>query len=668
MKRFHPLAWLLVASWLGSLWLVGCTQDTASKQAVQPTAKQTEKTAEPAPAPAAEKPAGKTRITKLDDLPKHTYPFTGPVVEVVKSEAQAVALATKVRGDIEADLAQYDIDDHSTLQRMYATLLNIELLEKNYDAALHHIERIRALESKPAKKLVTGLLTQALVAARREVGENAPFEQYQAAFRRHLSAKVVTLPWDVVQDEIQQGKGQMEIFNENLLLGVVQAQVQPAVDRTGELNAEQAAGVLGLHLMLTQRLPLKEQIIAVYQEQIDAHQEAKPDIWAARSVTLAPTERHEPILIAVWDSGTDPTIFEHQLWVNRNESFDGQDDDGNGYIDDVYGVAFDINAERTTGPLCPLGEATERIPQAMQHMKGFMDIQAAVDSVEAKALKQHLGTLKPEEVKAFLEDLTLAGNHAHGTHVAGIMLDGNPFARVLIARLSYDHRTVPIARTADWGRRDAAKCRDTAEYFKQHSVRVVNMSWGEAQKDAEDSLEKNGIGQDADGRRQLAREVFALQRQGLHDAIQGAPDILFICAAGNADNDVEFDEYIPSSFDLANLLVVGAVDQAGEPTSFTSFGRTVQVYASGFEVESYVPGGKKMKMSGTSMASPAVANLAAKLLALDPTLTPAQVIELIKKGADPKAQGARSYLLINPKRTVELLREKTGRPAGETGS
>jgi subtilisin family serine protease len=229
---------------------------------------------------------------------------------------------------------------------------------------------------------------------------------------------------------------------------------------------------------------------------------------------------------------------------------------------------------------------------------------------------------------------------------------------MMIARLSYDHRMVPVARTIDWGKRDGQKCRDTVQYFKDHGVRVVNMSWGEALEDAEDSLEKNGIGNSAEERREMARKVFDLQKKGLYEAIKKAPDILFVCAAGNADNDVEFDEYIASSFDLPNLLVVGAVDQAGGPTSFTSFGRTVGVYGNGFEVMSYIPGGQRMKMSGTSMASPNVANLAAKILAVNPDLTPPEVIQMIKTGADKKTDGAHTFLLMNPKRTVKLVRSE----------
>ena len=46
----------------------------------------------------------------------------------------------------------------------------------------------------------------------------------------------------------------------------------------------------------------------------------------------------------------------------------------------------------------------------------------------------------------------------------------------------------------------------------------------------------------------------------------------------NSDSYVEFDVSIPANFDLDNIIVVGAVDQAGDPTDFTSGGRNVRVY------------------------------------------------------------------------------------------
>lgn len=607
----------------------------------------------------AQEPTQKIKITKLDELPKHTYPFTGKVSELVKDKAGIAKLCASVRADIEADLDKYEIKDATTLQRRYGTLMTIDLLAGDYDAAIARLEQIRKLEDKEAKQLTTGLTSLALIDAKRETGDTGHTPAYRQAFQRNLTRRVQALPWETVQDVIEDSKGRMEIFSENLLLGLAQNQMDPVVEKNGELSDEMAARAITFHFILTERLALKQEIISVYGDMIAANKSIKPDIWAARRATLAAGDKLTPVLMAVWDSGADPEIFKDRLFVNRYEKPDGKDTDGNGYVDDIHGVAYDIHARRTTGWLCPLGDDAGRIGQIMQHTKGLMDLQAAVDSPEATALKQHLSSLDPADVGSFIEDLGLAGDYCHGTHVAGIMVEGNPFAKLLIARHSYDHHIIPVVRDIEWGKRDAAKCRDIVGYLKEHGVRVVNMSWGEALGDIEDSLEKNGIGDSAEQRRETARKVYALQKDGLYEAIKNAPDILFVCAAGNADNDVEFDDDIPSSFDLPNLLVVGAVDQAGDPTDFTSFGQTVGVCAAGFEVDSYVPGGGRMKFSGTSMASPDVANLAGKLLAMEPNLTPQQVISLIQKGAERRTDGAATYLLMNPKRTVELLASKT---------
>ena len=100
------------------------------------------------------------------------------------------------------------------------------------------------------------------------------------------------------------------------------------------------------------------------------------------------------------------------------------------------------------------------------------------------------------------------------------------------------------------------------------------------------------------------------------------------------------------------------MNQAGDETSFTSYGDTVVVDADGYQVESFVPGGARLELSGTSMASPNVVNLAAKLFALGPSLTPAEAIDLIKQGAATSADGRRH--LIDEKRSVGLL-EARGR-------
>jgi subtilisin family serine protease len=136
----------------------------------------------------------------------------------------------------------------------------------------------------------------------------------------------------------------------------------------------------------------------------------------------------------------------------------------------------------------------------------------------------------------------------------------------------------------------------------------------------------------------------------LQAAIASAPDILFIAAAGNSNGSTSFEESIPSGLQLPNLVAVGAVDKAGDETSFTSYGPTVLIHANGFEVESNIPGGARLKMSGTSMASPNAANLAAKILAVNPKLTPPEVIDIMRQTSDKTADGRR--FLINPAKAI----------------
>jgi subtilisin family serine protease len=138
--------------------------------------------------------------------------------------------------------------------------------------------------------------------------------------------------------------------------------------------------------------------------------------------------------------------------------------------------------------------------------------------------------------------------------------------------------------------------------------------------------------------------------------MNAAPDTLFVTAAGNSDSDAGFLEDVPPSLELPNLITVGATNQAGDATSFTSYGKTVIVYANGYHVESFIPGGKKVKFSGTSMAAPQVTNLAAKLFATDPSLTAERAKQLIVSGSTPSEDGKRK--LINEKRSLQLTKEK----------
>lgn len=596
----------------------------------------------------------KIPIKSADDLPRHEYQVEGKVSELLQAEKPFMELARQVRADVEADLEKYQIEDRSTLQQLYGVLLSVDLLEGRFDSALRNIERIRELETKEGQKLTTGLVTGSYVEARQQAGEDQA--KLRVLFAQRLEKKLRGLPWEQVGDIIEQTKGRMEILSTSLMIGMVQSSVDPILDKTdGKIDGDIARSAVSMGVTMRVQLPLKQEIIDVYGRVIDEHRVEKKDIWAARDVQLGHDEG-DSIVIGIWDSGVDPNVFKGRLYVNAGEKPDGQDNDGNGFIDDVHGVSFDLDARYSPELLQPLDTLNAKEEQIRRHMKGFMDLQAAIDSPEATAVKRELSGLQGDEVRKFMEDLGLYGLYAHGTHVAGIALEGNPLARILIARLTFDWRMMPMKPTMEWVEREAASFQQTVDYLKLHEARVVNMSWGHVQEEIEGPLQKHGVGATAEERAEIARQMFKVQREGLYKALKSAPEILFVVAAGNEDNDVEFDEFIPSSFDLPNVLVVGAVDQAGDPTDFTSFGRTVQVYANGFEVDSFMPGGERMKLSGTSMAAPNVTNLAAKVLALKPGLKPTEVIELIKAGAD-RVEGTRPMLLINPQRTVALARK-----------
>jgi subtilisin family serine protease len=304
-------------------------------------------------------------------------------------------------------------------------------------------------------------------------------------------------------------------------------------------------------------------------------------------------------------------------------------------------------------------EERRNYPNEVAFLEGYSDLQESIDSPAATSVRKQLIALSSAEVPAYFQNLSFAADYSHGTHVTGIALRGNPAARLVVGRITFDYKLIPTAPTEELARRAAADDQLYVDYFRAHHVRVVNMSWGGTPANDEAALEKNNIGKDATERKAIAAKLFAIERKGLYDAIKSAPGILFVCAAGNSDGDSGFTESIPASFDLPNLLVVGAVDQAGDETSFTSYGKTVLVDADGYHVESRIPGGARVRLSGTSMASPNVANLAGKLIALDPALTPEQTIDLIRRGATATPDGRRHN--IDPKRSVALLRQRLAR-------
>jgi len=582
------------------------------------------------------------KITRAADLPQFQYTIKGRVEDIVKSEEAFRPFAAEVRRNVESVLRDYQIDDAGTKRGLLSVLASLDILEGNDDAARKRLAEIKSLEEKPAAKAMSGIITGAILDAHADVHDrNSP--AYRQAVYTSLKRKLEALPFDIVQNDLKSTKAGVEIASEALVVGQIRASFDPVVAKNGGLSSDMANALPNMRVLLVERLPLKDTLNEALGAYISAHAKEKPDIWTPRDVTLE-AGKYQPINVAVWDSGVDLNIFKDRVV---------RDGTGQPAV-----LAYDIDTRKTTGNLFPLNpEQARRFPEVKKELKGLSDLQANIESPESTELRQTMAKFKPEQVKPFIEELSLYGAYAHGTHVAGILTAGNPYARVATARITFDWKMLPDpCPSRAQAERDAAAPQDYVDFFKRNNVRVVNMSWGGTVSDVEGAMEKCSIGKTPDERKKTAREWFDLQKNGLEKAFLSAPDILFVAAAGNSNADSTFNEAIPASIKVPNLLTVGAVDKAGDEAAFTSYGQTVLVHANGYEVESYIPGGDRLKMSGTSMASPNVANLAAKILVVNPRLKPAQVIDLIRRTAEKTPDGRRN--LIDPKKAIAAAQDK----------
>lgn len=120
----------------------------------------------------------------------------------------------------------------------------------------------------------------------------------------------------------------------------------------------------------------------------------------------------------------------------------------------------------------------------------------------------------------------------------------------------------------------------------------------------------------------------------LQEAVEKAisKGVVVVAAAGNDGADMQ---NYPASYE--GVISVGAINSSKKLSSFSTYGASIDVVAPGEKV--YAPyydvkkGSTFANLSGTSMASPAVAGMAALLLSKNPKLTPAQVEYILEKTA-----------------------------------
>lgn len=127
--------------------------------------------------------------------------------------------------------------------------------------------------------------------------------------------------------------------------------------------------------------------------------------------------------------------------------------------------------------------------------------------------------------------------------------------------------------------------------------------------------------------------------QTLFDSIQRSNDAgaIFIAAAGNEYNNNDTHATYPATYQVDNVVAVAAIDNRGSKADFSNYGRkTVHLGAPGVNVMSTTGGGYK-SFSGTSMATPHVAGVAALLWANESSLTAKEVKERLVATVRPLA-------------------------------
>jgi len=402
-------------------------------------------------------------------------------------------------------------------------------------------------------------------------------------------------------------------------------------------------------------------------EQVRAiHAEGEaPEEYAFPTVDLEGARDAQEVVIGVWDVGTSPELFEEQLYTNPNEEPNGEDDDESGQVDDIHGIASDVGDTTNADLLYEPDDAV--LAEYKPFLRGIMDLRAGMASTEAaqRVLTLLRGADSPEALEQLDINLDAIGEWAHGTHVAGIMLQGIPQAKLAIFRSAwagearlYHHRGPTDEELAA----ERANALAVAAFAKANGVRVINASLGFATEYVAGQLRHEGDVYESDEEvMERARAIQAHRAETWRQAIAAAPETLFVVAAGNSNQDVVEYGPVPASLQAPNLLTVGAVDRYGQWATFTNSNtERVRIFDFGVEVPSLVPDGETVPLSGTSMASPNVANLAAKLFALNPELMPAQIITIIQETADPIAEPFEGAI-ANEVKAVERVRSERPR-------
>ncbi len=560
-------------------------------------------------------------IASEADMPRTVFALAAKPSELVKERgADFIALRDALEADADMLLSEYDIQDAGTKKSVLSTKRVIALQKGDWDTALKISKEVRGLEDKAAAKETSGLVGDAF--ARASISHpDADEMTFGAAFKSELTQALASVDLDIARDALEQQKGQAQVVNPNLLNAALEGQIDVVAEQSNmEFDRSLARSVVGIAYSLD-TMPYMSVVAEALTERLDAEpEEEAKDLWSERAVEVTDGA---PVVVAVWDTGVDPALHKGRMWTNPDYPGTGT----------AHGIAFDGKFQPEDAALLPEADGyASDMDGMLDTMKGALDTTAGLTNTkEAEAYRTLLSQQDAGSLQTLQKQMTVLGNYIHGQHVADISIAGNSAAQVMNVRMTWPSDPIPTEAIDEaFAEGLVAASKDAVAMMKKNDIKVANMSWRLTKPAIEAILQVTGAENDPDERKARADRIFKIMQDGLTEAFASAPDTLFVAGAGNEDENVEFVQSVPAGINLPNVITVGAVDQALQPAGFTSYGTSIDVYANGFEVLGRVPGGREMKLSGTSMAAPQVANLAAKLFAVNPELSVAEVRAIIE--------------------------------------
>jgi subtilisin family serine protease len=204
----------------------------------------------------------------------------------------------------------------------------------------------------------------------------------------------------------------------------------------------------------------------------------------------------------------------------------------------------------------------------------------------------------------------------HGTHVAGIIAAARK-NNVGMDGIADNVKIMSVRCVPNGDERDKDVA-NAIRYAVDNGAKIINMSFGKG---------------------------YSWDKKVVDDAVKYAESkgVLLIHAAGNEAKNIDVDVHYPckkfenGKKEAANFIDVGALnwkDAEYVAAPFSNYGKkTVDVFAPGVDIYSTAPESKYKDASGTSMASPVVAGVAAVLKSYFPELTPAQIKKILVKSS-----------------------------------